>query len=412
MNEPTKISSEEWQQISFALEEHHAVFYQIWQMGKPIFNTEIDTAAVQFNNEGDFIYFHFNPEFWLSLDLKNKLFVICHEALHIILNHGKRIKDSKTMNRSAANAALDIVVNHSLIKNFGFKKEDLKDYEKYCWIDTVFKDKNPIPSDEETFEYYYNLFDKFYGDGTTDFSLVDSHSSLSDPQNQNQKIIDQLSQNTDENEKKSIEDFIKKHGEAGTSEGSWKFLKKTKVVKKKKWESVIRKWSIKYLCENDAEQWTRLNRRLSTLPTDMFLPSDMEFESIDKNKIKVWFYLDTSGSCYHLKERFFSAASSLNKARFDVRLFCFDTKVYETSLATRKIYGGGGTAFSIIEKQIQSEIKSTNTKYPDAVFVLTDGFGDNIHPEKPQNWHWFLVNHSTTNYIPKKSQTFNLMDYE
>jgi predicted metal-dependent peptidase len=413
MNEPIKITNSEWQEISFALEDHHAIFYQLWQMGKPIFDREIDTAAVKFNAEGDFIYFHFNPEFWLSLNLKNKLFVICHEALHIILNHGKRIKDSKKINHSAANAALDIVVNHSLIKNFGFQKEDLKDHENYCWIDTIFKDKEPKPSDEETFEYYYNLFDKVFGDGSTDFSLVDNHQSLGDPQEQSQKIIDKLNEETQENEKQSLENFIKKHyHDAGQSDGGWQFIKKTKIIKKKKWESVIKKWSKKYLSDQDAEQWTRLNRRLNTLPNDIFLPSDMEIENTNKNKIKVWFYLDTSGSCFHLKERFFTAASSLSKTKFDVRLFCFDTKVYETSLSTRKIYGGGGTSFNIIEKQIQNEIRLTNKKYPDAVFVLTDGFGDNIHPEKPQNWHWFLVNHSTTNYIPRQSHIFNLLDYE
>ena len=31
-----------------------------------------------------------NPKFWDSLNYYNKAFVIAHECLHIILNHGKK----------------------------------------------------------------------------------------------------------------------------------------------------------------------------------------------------------------------------------------------------------------------------------------------------------------------------------
>ena len=125
-------------------------------MGKPVFSDQIDTAAVKFNKHGQFIEFIFNKKFYDSLDLKNKLFVICHEALHLILNHGLRGKDSN--NRTAANASMDVVVNHLLVNKFGFIREKIKDQDKYCWVDTLFKNKKNISSDE-SFEFYYNLFD-------------------------------------------------------------------------------------------------------------------------------------------------------------------------------------------------------------------------------------------------------------
>jgi hypothetical protein len=50
-----RITNEEWFKISRALEPHHAVFYKVWEMGKPIFNSDIDTAAVQFDKNGEFI---------------------------------------------------------------------------------------------------------------------------------------------------------------------------------------------------------------------------------------------------------------------------------------------------------------------------------------------------------------------
>ena len=50
-----KISKEEWMEISNSLEEHHAVFYKLWHMGKPVFNEDLPTAAVQFDEIGELI---------------------------------------------------------------------------------------------------------------------------------------------------------------------------------------------------------------------------------------------------------------------------------------------------------------------------------------------------------------------
>jgi predicted metal-dependent peptidase len=111
-----------------------------------------------------------------------------------------------------------------------------------------------------------------------------------------------------------------------------------------------------------------------------------------------------------LAERFFTAANSLPKEKFNVRLFCFDTKVEETDLSSGKIYGGGGTCFKIIEDYIQKE-KSKNKKYPSAVFIITDGMGSKVIPEHPTRWHWFL-SEKNVKYIPKQSFVYNLDDFE
>lgn len=446
------ITNEEWREISLLLEPHHAVFYKIWQMGRPNFTEKIngmplDTAAVQFDKQGDFIWFHFNPRYWKRLQLKDKLFVICHEALHIILRHGTRTRDLSNRNKKAINVALDIVDNHLLCKGFGFEREQIEDWQNLCWVDTVFANKNPLPPDDEMFEYYYNLFDKVYGHGyigdgeSGGPGLVDDHSVL-DSEDLD-KIIDKLNEELSDEEKQSLKDMIEKHGnqnksdekdkensEAGKSSGSWTFASTNKVKKKKKWETVIKKWSKKFLIdkEKDVEQWARTNRRLIMLPKTMFLPSDMEVDNADqeKTKIDVWFFLDTSGSCISYKDRFFQAALSLPDERFDARLFCFDTVVEETTLESKKIYGGGGTSFSILEEAIQKELSSGPgakklhdgtivqkiQKYPEAVFVITDGYGNNIAPKMPQRWHWFLTPGGTNNYIDKKCNFFKLNDFE
>jgi len=454
-----RISNDEWLEISMALEGHHAVFYKLWQMGKPVFNEDLPTAAVQFDEMGEFVYFHFNPTFWQRLDFNSKLFVICHEALHIILNHGIRIRDAG-INQRAANSALDIVVNHNLIRGFGFDRNKIDNVIKtifkqmaieenkpwgpeqetqsgLCWVDTVFRDKKPMPKDDEMFEYYYNLFEKMYGDGAPgddeagpgqSGGSLDDHSMMGGQQSDAWgKVIDNLSNELTEDEKKPLKSMVDKHfqnppkdeknQQAGTGTGGrWVFAGIGKVLKKKKWETVINKWASKYLIkkDKDAEQWARIHRRLTFLPRDMFLPSDMEVEEHEneKKKIKVFFFLDTSGSCWGFKDRFFAAAESLPTERFDVRLFCFDTVVKETTLASKKIYGGGGTSFYILEQHIQAVMNQENCKYPEAVFVITDGYGDSIRPQKPAGWYWFISHGGTKNYIDKDCNFFRLEDYE
>jgi hypothetical protein len=96
---------------------------------------------------------------------------------------------------------------------------------------------------------------------------------------------------------------------------------------------------------------------------------------------------------------------------FDIHLFCFDTSVYETTLKSREIFGNGGTYFHIIEPGIQRYMMKYNKKYPEAVFLITDGYGDKVYPKYPERWHWFLTNSYKT-YIPLSSKTYNLKDYE
>jgi len=142
------------------------------------------------------------------------------------------------------------------------------------------------------------------------------------------------------------------------------------------------------------------------------LPAEVTETVSVRDRIDVWFFQDTSGSCRHLAERFFKAAASVPEDRFRVRIFCFDTKVYETDLKSGKLYGFGGTAFQPLEDEIQNIIqKEPRTKYPQAVFVVTDGYGSNIQPEFPDRWHWFL-SENYTRCIPSSSKRYNLKDYE
>lgn len=427
------MNSEEFLTISNELEKFHAVFYQMWKMGEPVYSNETPTAFIKFDKRGDFIYFGINENFWKGLTFYEKLFIICHESMHIILNHGYRL--SYIVEKRLGNQAADVVINHLLIKKFGFDRKKIKNWEEYCWIETLFDKKDNVKKDKN-FEYYFNLLNK--KSSTKNNKLVDDHSRLSLPKKSNEdsnNIIGELNNEMSEEEKNSIKETIEKHymqqtmnmrdvmekygnfgRMAGKEKGNrWSFAKVSKIQEKRKWEIVIKKWANKYI-KNDItsiEQWARINRRFAFLNKDLILPSEMEDENLtfDEKKIEVWFFQDTSGSCESFKDRFFKAALSLPKDRFDVKMHCFDTQVYKTDLKSKKLYGFGGTSFSIIENFIQKDIKKRGVEYPKAVFVITDGYGDNVSPQFPNKWYWFLSNNYKF-FIPQKSNVYMLKDFE
>ncbi len=404
------LTNEEFLELSRKLDAHHAVFYKLWELGKPVFTDEIPTAAIMFDKtDGEAVAFCFNPKHWKESSEYERLFTICHECLHVILNHGRRIQGFPSLNMPAANIALDVVVNHMLVDKFGFERDKLDKPDNLCWIDTVFKGRDDIKR-HETFEYYFKELVK--NAIPVNVCLCDVH-GLEDTGD----IIDELDELLSDEDKELLRDSIEKHGEskkAGTGTGGqWCFAKVGKVAQKKKWETVIKKWSLQFTVDiREIEQWARLHRRRAMLPEDFMLPSEMEDDDReDPGKILVWFFQDTSGSCSGFRDRFFKAAMSLPTWRFDIKLHCFDTKVFETTLEGKKLYGFGGTSFSCIERYIQEYIKEHEEEYPRACFIVTDGYGDKVSPQYPDRWHWFLSN-SYKVYVPPKSPCYQLSDYE
>jgi hypothetical protein len=440
MVEEVHITNEEFLEYAMAFERHHAIFYKFWSLGRPRFDPKVKTASVSFDTEGKFLSFNFNPDFWKTLTKEQRLFVSAHECLHIINNHGIRIVELP--NLELANIAADLVVNHSLVSKFDFDRTECDPKNIYCWVDTIFTDKSIDVKINGTFEYYYNLLveqeqkngkgkgkkgnkddkgkpEKGEGGDSDKGQLVDSHNW-----NNSDELIDFLDENLDEEDKNFISEHLKKSdknyydaekkGGHGVGELSWLFAEE-KIPPKKKWETIINRWSKKQLLlmEKNTSQWIFKNRRFSLIGDSLMLPTDRDVDRIipKKNRPDVFFYLDTSGSCWGLKDRFFKAAKSLNKDYFNINLFCFDTRVYPTTLASRQIFGGGGTHFNIMEEHIQSEMTTHDRPYPDAVFVITDGEGNHVYPEMPDRWHWFLTEMKKT-YIPKTCKVFDLGDYE
>lgn len=425
------LSMEEFYLFTRELEKHHAIFDKMWTLGKPVFSDKLPTAGVYFDKIGECIDFRINPKFWETLTFNQKQFVISHECLHVILYHGMRINNLPKSEAQIANVALDLVVNYSLISKFGFSRKEVDPENKYMWVDTVFKDNPNPPPVGKYYEFYFNLLKeemkkkKKDGDGSEcdgegeGMDSLDEHDGLN---SFNTKEFDDLmKEHVSKDDGETVKDFVQKHTEdlkkqiksqAGIDPGNtWIMASINKVIPKKKWETIIKRWALKYYKDKDAEQWSHRARRLEFMPPDFMIPSDREIDFLEKDRIQVWFFQDTSGSCSGFVDRFFAAASSLPVEKFDVKMHCFDTKVYETTLESKKLYGFGGTTFTCIEDYIQKYMKKHNVKYPKAVFVITDGDGDVVRPENPGVWYWFLEGNSR-HCIPKESNIYKLSDFE
>ena len=151
---------------------------------------------------------------------------------------------------------------------------------------------------------------------------------------------------------------------------------------------------------------------MSQITNDLLIPSEIDELIQIRDRIDVWFFQDTSGSCVSYAERFFKAAASIPEDRFNIRGFCFDTKVYEINFRDGKLQGFGGTCFAVIESEIQKIINKEKCQYPQVVFIITDGYGSKVHPLFPERWHWFLTEGGFKGLIPNQSHIYNLSDFE
>jgi predicted metal-dependent peptidase len=319
--------------------------------------------------------------------------------------HGLRAKNIKLFNSQQewkiANIAMDIVVNHFIVKSFGLSRKEIDPENKYCWVDTVIPKSNV--GDNASFEVYYNIIKnevkknpkKFVSmDSLDDHSGLDSFSAEDFDEVMNDKMSNSIEKDVDSTpfmrEKIDKEAADLKKSLAGDQKGSnWISVKKPRVPPKKKWESIIKNWTQKYSSQSDEESWVKEDRRLASFSNNVLMPGYLDDDSKDKKRVKAWFFIDVSGSCIDMAPRFLKAIASIPPHIFDIRTFVFDIRVTEVDPKTVEVRDlGGGTSFRAINDYVNSNtpIKSDL----DAIFVITDGYGDDFIPKNPKDWTFIL----------------------
>jgi predicted metal-dependent peptidase len=100
--------------------------------------------------------------------------------------------------------------------------------------------------------------------------------------------------------------------------------------------------------------------------------------------MKAHIYVDVSGGMIDhggAKALVDQLADHLRKYADQVSLFEFDMDVRPYPSGG----GGGGTSFTAVMRHAE------NAK-ADVVYVVTDGYGEEIKPADPKSWSWFLYN--------------------
>jgi predicted SprT family Zn-dependent metalloprotease len=457
--------------IAIKLEDYHKVFYTFWEASTVVFSDQIPTAAVQFLNN-DTVKLMINEKFWNSLSETTKHFVICHECLHIILDHGFRNgKNIPGATPELVNMAQDITINEMIVHLFGIQKSDVDNWEKYCWIETCFENSFMIKVHQD-FEYYLRLLIK--NDQNPSKSkkpeLVDSHSTqgsscspspgscnapgekikaeddgdgndLSQDQDaaegksdkdkgskgkDNQEEIDKAIDALGEKLAKDLEvDTIKdvldsiipeaeiKSEKAGKGSSFLsRIINKKTAIRKVDFSTIVKGIKATRIKKQEIsyESFKVKDRKYQSIMKTgkIKLPGYPDQERDVKSKLNICLCMDVSGSCIPYLRDFEKVAASFlrEKDLFDVTMYTFDTRMKLLPKLGNYPYGGG-TAFDIIENEMLA-IEAKNCRYPDAVIVITDGYGNDVLPKHMNRWVVLGTSNYTMENFPNKTRNFPL----
>lgn len=419
------LNREELLDISSSLEDYHTMFYTFWGLSDVVYDDKIKTLAVKLadhNGALDSPLMLINKDFWDRHNKVEHLFMVLHECLHIVLNHGERNgMEIPGATRDLVNRAQDITINEMIVSVFGYIRSNFREWKKYCWIDTCFKDPSKILKNE-TFTYYLkklieDLPKKTPEDSKNEPETLDEHPTDEETEQLGDSLRNKILEDLIEDLTPEELESMMKSGIAGTALGTIEMFlaKKYELAKLRlNFPLLIRKLKRTRMKTETQEYdtFSRDNRRFDDIiiSSKAALPGKGERERLKKDKLLVILFMDISGSCLLYFKKFQEVYQAFDKEReiFEIRLFTFDTSVREIK-ATDRLYGGGGTAYDILETKVL-ELQNEYVKYPDCVVVLTDGYGTNIEPKIPQRWVWLLTEDSIAKYIPKNSGSFKIKE--
>lgn len=430
MIEVRKLTRDERDEILTLIEDYHAIFYTFVGISDVKFSNRYPTAWVEFTRGSSKPGLFLNEEFWNKLNDRERAFVICHECLHVFLDHGvRRGEYLDGANSTYINQAQDITINEMIESLFKINRNELTDWKNFCWIETCFPKIHPTVERNREFYYYLELLIKHGGDVPKNISLVDQHGTGADSAGSgNDKTGSGSGSNPEDGsgfdeeklkaakrlgEELNVEELEAILGamgrEAGTGAGALERLiadqLKPKRLNIEKLIERLKATRYKY-GESDAESFRQVDRRLSQVSRDLVIPGTVTSERPEKTKLLTAFFMDVSGSCMEFFETFERIVASFRAEDqvFELRTYAFDTSVQEIQPGTR-LRVGGGTAFNIIEQKLL-DLEEEHQKYPDCVIVLTDGYGNRVTPKFSKRWIWLMTDGHSTAYVPAGARVF------
>lgn len=424
----TPITHDLKRQIARELEEYHRVFDVFWGLAATYFvgdNHRVKTAAVVFHDRS--CHMLISQRFWDQLNSDERLFVILHECLHVMLDHG--IRNGRFLPGATpdlVNKAQDITINEMICDLFGFVRVSFRGWERLCWIDTCFKDPSVVKRNQSFLYYLEKLIE--HGDSAGGQPL-DDHGVGADGLDGDSAGTadgdpDQLAETlgrvlTDAELEYLLGSMRLRDPDDSGTKGRGIGLSPFRVLLKQRepaqvdFNEVVKGLKRNALTKLAREQGTyaRSNRRLYG-SGPLVLPGSEPLRPHTGRLITLVFF-DVSGSVMPHLSRFAAVKDAFEreKATFDVRTYAFDTVVKPVRVG-EPLAVGGGTSFDIIEDECQRVAKADG-RYPDCVVVITDGYGSEVAPEHPGRWVWLLTTgyrefvHSRSKALPIKHVAFS-----
>lgn len=421
------------------LNRNHPFFLtNVLNVGKPQWRQDLDTAAIDFE-DADNPLFVFNDEFAQTLQPQEMSFVLAHETMHVVLNHGRLLRSLP--NTQIANIAMDAVINDYLAGQgieplpwairgeqvIGQTAANLPVREVYDRL--VHQQRQQEKANEQS-----DSDDT--GDGQS--GDEDNGATSSEENSVSSADIEQLAQsvangggllnehewvaaNADTIEQfaaqwEDVPDDIKElmqdaqpaHvRQAGNGTDSalqeWRETHGVSLA----WEQLLKeidpdilpKPGPKQRRQHPRSSFRQRPRKLGAFP-DLLLPvRDPEPKkrglNVDKGKPSIVMALDTSGSISRTTaNEFVGLAKSIPEDKVDLQCCTFTTSAKELNLQ-KPSFPSGGTDFSCIEKYIQDNFLAKGKPYPKAVVVVTDGDASfrTVSPtaEHAKSWTWLLT---------------------
>lgn len=369
--------------------------------------------------------FSYNPDFISKLSTEEVLTILCHEVMHLALEHYKRQRNRNKMILTSEgqivfvwNIACDIVINNILIKN-GFK------FPKNSIIPSgdsivIFEKKITSISKKSAEEIYDELVEEL------DKNFEEIEIIIKDPDKLGEKVgekfklkaykinediknFDEHKWDIDKESKENKEDidwkkilaeaynYAKQRGEIPLGlKREYEILNKSKI----NWRILLRR-EISKIVPTDFT-WSKPNKKYIWM--DIYTPG------IQKESVEVLIAIDTSSSVTKKElSQFISEIISIAKSfeSIKLRIITHDARVYEdilikdkdlNKLKKLKIRGGGGTDHRPLYKYIKEKKYYKNTKL---LISFTDGYSE--FPKKPIIPTIFILagNHVAKSRMPK-----------
>lgn len=392
--------------ISQSLEQYHKVFDTFWSLSEIYFGKKTKTACVAFPPGGR-SHMIIGEAFWEGLNEDERLFVIIHECMHVLLDHGVRnARHLKGATPRLVNVAQDITINEMIVSLFGFPRGLLRDWKNYCWIETCFEHPEEIEPNQVFMYYLRKLIELGVPEHV---KLLDEHDDSDEggyaDDNDPDAFAGQLAQELSWDELRALIEQLGPEGGRGIALSPFAVELERRIPAKVNFNGIVRglkRTELRKRAQREQDSFARANRRLNS--STMMLPGRVEARP-KPDKLLAAVFFDVSGSCMRYIEHFdrIRLAFEAEEKLFEVQTFAFDTNV-KPVLPGQKLSIGGGTHFHIIEQKCKE--LASERRYPDCVVIITDGEGNPVHPTHPGRWIWLLTPPYKQTFIQHRSRWF------